>query len=96
MVDLLRGVAPDQLEKVVERSILELECAVHVGFAEVKLGIDGESPMKGAVEQADRDPLSIAIAEFVRAAIRIDQRERAYAHDAFHDRREDRHTKPRA
>jgi hypothetical protein len=73
------------VHEIVERALLDRERAVHVGLAEMEVGIERQPVMQRPVVQADRRARTVVAAGLVAPAIGIDDRQPAPVHDSLGD-----------
>ncbi len=78
-------VGREDVEKIVERALLEGQRAVHVGFAAVEAGIDDEAMMQSLVVQSDDDASPPAIPDTMTPAGGVDDRQIAFPDDPFRE-----------
>ena len=78
-------VGREDVEKIVERALLEGQRAVHVGFADVKVGIDDEAMMQSLVVQSDDDASPPAIPDTMTPAGGVDDRQIAFPDDPLRE-----------
>ena len=67
-----REVAAYEVEKVVERGVLDRQCAIHVCFPSAQLGVERETPVQRWIVQADGNGGRLLGAEDVPAPVGID------------------------
>ena len=68
-------IAPDEVEKIVYRAVLDGECPIHVGFAERQLRQDGKAELTALVVNADGDGRTGIAFEQARPSLGVDQGE---------------------
>ena len=72
-----RHVAPGEIEEIVERAILDRQRALHIGFAERKLGLEQQPPMQAGIVQPHGHRRTRRTRKAVRPALSVDHAQRA-------------------